>query len=190
MIEERRCLPLHTRVLIGLVIGLVSGIIVQAVYGAEHEGVQNFVKNYAYPVGQVFLRMIFMIVVPLLFAALVLGVMEIGDAKRVGRVGIRALVLTIVLSSIAVLIGLFAVNTFKPGAGIPDEKRQTLIATYSNNEAAQKTIEQSGSISRFPTSASTSSNPPSPASAAAASAQNSRPITDAASASARSESAR
>ena len=144
MIEERRGLPLHTRVLIGLVIGLVSGIIVQAVYGAEHEGVQNFVKNYAYPVGQVFLRMIFMIVVPLLYAALVLGVMEIGDAKRVGRVGIRALVLTIVLSSIAVLIGLFAVNTFKPGAGIPDEKRQTLIATYSNNEAAQKTIEQSG----------------------------------------------
>jgi DAACS family dicarboxylate/amino acid:cation (Na+ or H+) symporter len=144
MIEERRGMPLHTRILIGLVIGLVAGILAQAIFGAENEGVQNFVKNYAYPVGQVFLRMIFMIVVPLLFAALVLGVMEIGDARRVGRVGIRSLILTIVLSTIAVIIGLLAVNTVRPGDGIPDDRREALVATYSGDEASKKTIEQSG----------------------------------------------
>jgi len=143
MIEERRGMPLHTKVLIGLAVGLVAGILCQAAYGADNEVVQSIVKNYAYPVGQVFLRMIFMIVVPLLFAALVLGVMEIGDARKVGRVGVRALILTVLLSSIAVGIGLLAVNTVRPGDGIPEERREQLMATYGS-EAAQKTAEQAG----------------------------------------------
>ena len=142
MIEERQKMPLHTRVLIGLAIGLIAGIICQAAFGPDNEVVQNIVKNYAYPIGQIFLRMIFMIVVPLLFAALVLGVMEIGDARKVGRVGVRALLLTIVLSSIAVCIGLLAVNIVRPGDGIPEERRELLMATYGN-EDAQKTIAQS-----------------------------------------------
>ncbi|MDQ2986476.1 MAG: dicarboxylate/amino acid:cation symporter, partial [Armatimonadota bacterium] len=136
-------MPLHTKILLGLAVGLIAGIICQAAFGADNEVVQNIVKNYAYPVGQVFLRMIFMIVVPLLFAALVLGVMEIGDARKVGRVGVRALVLTIILSSIAVGIGLLAVNTVRPGDGIPEARREQLMATYGN-EDAQKTAAQAG----------------------------------------------
>jgi DAACS family dicarboxylate/amino acid:cation (Na+ or H+) symporter len=142
MIEQRRSLPLHTKVLLGLAVGIIAGVICQAIFGPDNEALQTFVKNYAYPVGQVFLRMIFMIVVPLLFAALVLGVMEIGDARKVGRVGLRALLLTFILSTIAVVIGLLAVNLVKPGAGISQERRAALMSAYGN-EDAQKSIAQS-----------------------------------------------
>jgi DAACS family dicarboxylate/amino acid:cation (Na+ or H+) symporter len=87
--------------------------------------------------------MIFMVVVPLLFSALVLGVCEIGDAKRVGRVGVRSLILTVILSSIAVLLGLLIVNTIRPGDGIDEQKRAQLMATYGDPTAASKSIEQS-----------------------------------------------
>lgn len=136
-------MKLHTKVLIGLVIGLVLGLIAQAWLGSDSEVLKNVVQNYSYPLGQVFLRMIFMVVVPLLFAALVLGVSEIGDAQRVGRIGIRALILTIILSSIAVVLGILLVNTFKPGEGIDPERRASLVATYSDAAGAQRTIEQS-----------------------------------------------
>jgi DAACS family dicarboxylate/amino acid:cation (Na+ or H+) symporter len=143
MPDSKRQVPLHTKVLIGLVVGLVAGLVCQGVLGSDNQSLAGFVKNVTYPVGQVFLRMIFMVVVPLLFSALVLGVAEIGDAKAVGRVGVRSLALTLVLSTIAVLIGLVLVNTFRPGDGVDAAKRAQLVATYANPSKAQESIEQS-----------------------------------------------
>ena len=82
-----------------------------------------------------------MVVVPLLFSALVLGVSEIGEAKRFGRVGLRSLLMTVLLSGIAVVIGLAVVNVFRPGERIPPEQRQTLIAQYRDPKAAAKNLD-------------------------------------------------
>jgi DAACS family dicarboxylate/amino acid:cation (Na+ or H+) symporter len=134
-------MPLHTRIFLGLLLGAVAGGIAQAVLGAGDPGLQAFVKNVAQPVGQVFLRLIFMIVVPLLFSALALGVSEIGDAKKVGRVGVRALAMTVLLSGLAVGLGLLVVNVVQPGVGIDPERRENLMAVYGDATTAAKRVE-------------------------------------------------
>lgn len=142
MTETKRRLPLHTKIFIGLLIGLVTGIACQIlVPEADKDGLKKISETWIQPVGQLFLRMIFMVVVPLLFSALVMGVAEIGEGKRIGRIGIRSLMMTILLSGLAVLLGLAMVNIFRPGDGISPEKRSELIASYSNDSAAKKNLE-------------------------------------------------
>ena len=136
-------MALHTKILLALVLGAFAGLIAQASLGTDHEGLIAFVKNVAQPIGKIFLNLIFMIVVPLLFSALVLGVADIGDAAKVGKIGLKALVWTVVLSSIAVGLGLFAVNTFRPGDGIDPAMREKLVSTMKTSADAKKNVEQS-----------------------------------------------
>ncbi len=78
--------------------------------------------NVTGPIGQLFLRLLFMLVVPMIFSALVMGVADL-ELRHLGRLGARALGYTVVISSIAVLIGLGLVNVFRPGEGMSDEVR-------------------------------------------------------------------
>lgn len=105
------------------------------------------VEDFADPVGKVFLRLIFMVVVPLVFSALVLGVVGFGDVRRLGRVGLRTLAFTVALSLTAVAIGVTLVNTLKPGASLSPEKREALRAEYSGGaEALVQKARQAKSI--------------------------------------------
>jgi len=136
-------MALHNKILLGLVLGAIAGVACQIWLGADSAALKDFVKGYAQPVGRIFLNMIFMIVVPLLFSALVLGVADIGDARKVGRIGVRALALTVLLSGIAVGIGMGGVNLVKPGEGLAPEERARLTALYTDNTDAQKKVEDS-----------------------------------------------
>jgi DAACS family dicarboxylate/amino acid:cation (Na+ or H+) symporter len=80
----------------------------------------------AQPVGQIFLRLLFMLVVPLLFSALVLGVTGLGDLRHLGRVGAKTLAYTVFVSTIAVLLGVTLVNLLRPGDGISPEMKARL----------------------------------------------------------------
>ena len=80
-----------------------------------------FIQYVTQPVGQVFLRLLFMLVVPLVFSALALGVAGLGDLRHVGRVGVKTLAYTVVVSAIAVFLGIFLVNVLRPGEGISEE---------------------------------------------------------------------
>jgi dicarboxylate/amino acid:cation (Na+ or H+) symporter, DAACS family len=93
------------------------------------------VTNVTALLGQLFLRLLLMLVVPLLFAALVTGVCEL-DLRSIGRLGLRTLGYTVVVSSIAVLIGLFLVNTIKPGTRLSDEAITALVNKGSAVKAA------------------------------------------------------
>lgn len=126
-------LPLHTKILFGLLIGLISGLVVNSLYPAN-QNVQWFVSNIAYPAGQIFLRMIFMIVIPLIFTAIVLGVADFKDIHKIGRVGIKSLLFTVVITAVSVLIGIALVNLIQPGANILAEDRNSLLQTLSNNQ--------------------------------------------------------
>ncbi|HET6981543.1 MAG TPA: dicarboxylate/amino acid:cation symporter, partial [Myxococcaceae bacterium] len=83
---------------------------------------QWILTNVTGPIGQIFLRLLFMLVVPMIFSALVMGVADL-ELRHLGRLGVRALGYTVVISSIAVLIGLVLVNVFRPGEGMSDEVR-------------------------------------------------------------------
>lgn len=124
--------PLHTKIIIGLLVGLVAGLIVNSL-SPGNQNVEWFVSNIAYPAGQVFLRMIFMIVIPLIFTAIVLGVADFKDIHKIGRVGIKSLLFTVVITTVSVLIGIVLVNLVQPGANILAEDRDSLLQTLSNN---------------------------------------------------------
>ncbi|MEQ1934254.1 MAG: dicarboxylate/amino acid:cation symporter, partial [Fimbriimonadaceae bacterium] len=97
-----------------LVLGAIAGAIAQSQWGGT-DALKSWQDNLFSPLGAIFMNLIFMVVVPLLFAALVLGVAELGDARKFGRIGVRSLFLTIILSGIAVLLGLGLVNLVRPG---------------------------------------------------------------------------
>ena len=124
---KRGGLALHWLMLIGFAVGLGGGLIVNLTLGADTGWVVWLTDNVTGPLGQIFLRLLFMMVIPLLFSALVVGVAEMGDLSSLGRAGIKTLFLTILVSSIAVVIGLVMVNVFQPGRGVDPVLAQQLL---------------------------------------------------------------
>src|SRR5262245_41539396 len=126
----RRRWPLHTRILLGLVVGLAAGLAVNALLagadGEAHPCVEWVVKQVTDPIGELFLRLLQMIVVPLVFASLVVGVAAIGDVRKLGRVGLKSFAYTFVISAISVLIGLGLANGIRPGDHLSPETRKRL----------------------------------------------------------------
>ncbi|MDT9597700.1 dicarboxylate/amino acid:cation symporter [Sphingosinicella rhizophila] len=113
--------------LIGFVVGLSAGLFVHMVF-PDARWVDNIITYVTGPVGQIFLRLLFMLVIPLLFSALVVGIAEMGDIRSLRRVGVKTLVYTIAISSVAVIIALASVNLLQPGAGVDPALAQTLLA--------------------------------------------------------------
>lgn len=123
----------HQKMLLGISVGAAAGLVCNAVFGSA-DWLTWLVEHVTNPLGQIFIRLLLMLVVPLLFSALVVGVAEL-DLKQVGRLGARTLGYTVVFSVISVLIGLLLVNTLRPGDGLSDEAR-ALARTGTTIKAA------------------------------------------------------
>ena len=121
-------LQLHWKMLIGFVAGLALGLVAHYVSGADATWVKWLTTYVTQPAGTLFLRLIFMLVIPLLFSALIIGVAEMGDVRSLGRVGWKTLGYTIIASGIAVVLGLVLVNWLKPGAGVDPAAAQAMLA--------------------------------------------------------------
>jgi DAACS family dicarboxylate/amino acid:cation (Na+ or H+) symporter len=122
--------------------GLALGLFARLMLEGDPQTLTWLVKNVATPLGQMFMNSVFMAVVPLVVAALTLGVAEVGDVGRVGRMGLRTLGLTVLFSSLAVAIGLAAVNLTQPGLGLGPAEREALLASIGGTEATQQAVTQ------------------------------------------------
>jgi len=130
-------MKLHTKILLGLLIGAAIGVTANLTLGGQHplvEGVNHYLAN---PVGQIFLRMLFMIVIPLVFASIALGVAGLGDIRRVGRVGGKAIGYFFFSTALAATLGLFLVNTIRPGDRLDPEVREELVAMYATDASGR-----------------------------------------------------
>ncbi|MCL6097245.1 MAG: dicarboxylate/amino acid:cation symporter [Bacteroidetes bacterium] len=136
---KKKTFPLHTKILIGLIVGLVLGLIANIFLNGNEE-IKWIVSNVAYPIGQLFLRLIFMIIIPLIFTAIVLGVADFKDLKKIGRVGVKVLLFTVVITTFSVIIGMGMVNFIHPGSGISEESRLTMMQVLTNNQAVSGII--------------------------------------------------
>lgn len=136
--SKRRRIPLHTKILLGLVIGAVAGI-VSNLYARDSSALAWVVDNVAQPIGQIFLRLLFMVVVPLVFASVTMGIASLGDLRRIGRVGVKTLLLFLATTAIAVCLGLLLVNLIQPGAALDPAIRTALMAEYSA-QAGEKVV--------------------------------------------------
>ncbi len=131
MAITKRGAPLHLLMLAGFAAGLIGGLWVNLSVGGDAAWVQWVTASVTGPIGQIFLGLLFMLVLPLLFSAIVIGVTEMGDLSALGRVGWKTLLLTVVVSAIAVVIGLGLVNYFRPGEGVDRALAQDLLAQYA-----------------------------------------------------------
>ncbi|WP_413368362.1 cation:dicarboxylate symporter family transporter [Lysinibacillus sp. 3P01SB] len=123
-------ISLASQILIGLVLGIAVGAIF---YGNEN------VQTYLQPIGDIFLHLIKMIVVPIIISTLIVGVAGTGDMKQLGRLGGKTLIYFEVITTIAIIVGLFAGNFFQPGAGIDmNELTKTDISSYVETSEAQE----------------------------------------------------
>jgi Na+/H+-dicarboxylate symporter len=140
-VVEKRRLPLHWKIAIGFVAGLLLGMVAYYAAGADAPWVRAFTEYVTQPFSTLFLSLIFMLIVPLLFSALVVGVTEMGDIRALGRIGWRTLAYTVLLSGIAVVLGLLLVNLFRPGAGVDQALAQQLLGEGA--ERAQAIVKDS-----------------------------------------------
>jgi len=145
-----RGVKLQWQMLIGFVTGLVLGLIV---YSTQRNAAWvDIVTTYVtQPIGQIFLRLIFMLVIPLLFSALVVGISEMGEVRSLKRVGLRTLFYTIIVSAIAVAVSLAVVNIFKPGAGVDRQAAAEMLAGQADRagEIVKTGVEQPSGVDAF-----------------------------------------
>lgn len=129
-------MKLHSKIALGLVAGaLVGGAANAAFPDAPWLGWVS--ANVAYPVGQVFLRLLLMTVVPIVFTSIALGVAGIGDLRTLGRLGGRTLGYFLASTLLAAVIGLTLVNVVRPGDGLDDATRVELMERFSDASVAQ-----------------------------------------------------
>ncbi|HEX2219011.1 MAG TPA: dicarboxylate/amino acid:cation symporter [Gemmatimonadales bacterium] len=136
--EPRRRVALHTKILLALVLGAAAGV-ASNIYAGDSATLSWVTDNVAQPVGQIFLRLLFMVVVPLVFASVTLGVASLGDLRRIGRVGTKTLLIFLATTAVAVVVGLLLVNLIRPGESLDPAIRTALMAEYSS-EAGEKVV--------------------------------------------------
>ena len=101
-----------------ILIALVLGIIVGAVLHNQPEDREWLVNNILSPAGDIFIHLIKMIVVPIVISSLIVGIAGVGDAKKLGRIGLKTIVYFEVITTVAIVVGITLANVFKPGTGI------------------------------------------------------------------------
>jgi DAACS family dicarboxylate/amino acid:cation (Na+ or H+) symporter len=144
---------LHTKILLGLALGAAAGVSVNFAAGGEVAHAARLLQENAPadslaalppaalwaeranhyvmgPAGQIFLRMLFMVVIPLVFASLTLGVAGLGDVRHVGKVGSKTLLYFLATTAVAATIGLILVNVIRPGEGLSQAVRESLMQTF------------------------------------------------------------
>jgi DAACS family dicarboxylate/amino acid:cation (Na+ or H+) symporter len=130
-------MKLHTKILLGLLVGAVLGVLANQTLGADHQTVRWINEYIAGPAGQIFLRLLFMIVMPLVFASIALGVAGLGDIRRVGRVGGKAIGYFFATTALAATLGLIVVNIAKPWEQVTPETRQELLTRFAGDAATK-----------------------------------------------------
>lgn len=123
----KKKIPLWLKIILGMILGVVWGLI------AVSFGLEKFTSDWVKPWGTIFIKMLKLIAVPLIFISLVKGITSLTDVSKLTRIGIKTLSFFIITTIISVLIGLFLVNTFRPGDTFPEQKRTEFQMMHQQN---------------------------------------------------------
>lgn len=118
---------LPARMFAGLLGGAALGTLANA-GASESAALAWLLETVVEPAGAIFLRLLFMLVIPLVVSALALAVAGLGDLRHLGRIGLRTLAYTVAVSALAVAIGITLVNLLRPGEGLSPALRERLAA--------------------------------------------------------------
>ncbi len=129
----------HNKILIGLGLGAVAGVVANTLTQdspAAKETLGIAIDSVAHPIGQIFLRLLFVVVMPLVFASIVVGVASLGDLRRLGKMGAKTLFFFVLTSGASAVLGIFAMGAVKPGAGFGEETVAELQRKYAGDVAS------------------------------------------------------
>ncbi|PQB07018.1 dicarboxylate/amino acid:cation symporter [Polaribacter filamentus] len=130
-------MALHWKILIGMVTGILFGLGMISVDGGA-----VFVSNWINPFGNIFVKLLKLIAVPLIIASLVKGISDLKDISKFKNIGLRTISIYIGTTVIAITIGLLLVNLVKPGDGISEETINKLTETYANSGGVQSKLQE------------------------------------------------
>jgi len=119
----------HTKIFIGLITGATAGVLSNFLF-PDSPIIQFFQTYITDPLGKIFLNFLIMMVIPLVFASLSLGVAQIGDLKKLGKIGFKTISYFIVVTTVAVIIGLLLVNIIRPGDYLPATTKTQLMDSF------------------------------------------------------------
>ena len=125
-------IALHWKILIGMALGVVYGLVLSFVDGGG-----DFIGDFIKPFGTIFINLLKLIAIPLILASLIKGVSDLKDISKLSQMGGRTILTYVATTLIAVTIGLILVNTIQPGKSISVETRQELVEAYAT-DADQK----------------------------------------------------
>ena len=125
-------LALHWKIIIGMVSGVLFGVIFsQITWGSI------FISNWIKPFGTIFINLLKLIAMPLILGSLIKGVSDLKDISKLSKIGGRTIIIYLCTTVLAVIIGLFLVNTISPGKSISEKTRNELMSSYKS-DAAEK----------------------------------------------------
>lgn len=127
----KRTFPLHIQILVGLILGVVYGAAVSLLVESPAQ-IQQFTSDWIAPFGQIFVKSLKLIAVPLVLFSLVNGITSLNDISRLGKIGGKTIGMYLLTTVIAVSCGLIMVNIFKPWEAINGETAKEIIHTFSN----------------------------------------------------------
>ncbi|WP_370392549.1 dicarboxylate/amino acid:cation symporter [uncultured Winogradskyella sp.] len=120
-------IPLHWKIIIGMLLGIIFGFIMNAVSG------QKFVADWIAPFGTIFINLLKLIAVPLILASLIKGISDLKDISKIRDMGLRTISIYIGTTMVAIVIGLSIVNLVKPGTGMPADTIENIKLKYEND---------------------------------------------------------
>ena len=122
-------LALHWKILIGMVLGIAFGFLMNSV-----EGGKGFVTDWIKPFGTIFINLLKLIAVPLILASLIKGISDLKDISKIKKMGMRTIVIYVFTTVVAIVIGLSIVNVFKPGVGMSADTIEKIKIKYEKSE--------------------------------------------------------
>ena len=121
-------LALHWKILIGMILGIVFGFIMNTIDGGK-----EFVTDWIKPFGTIFINLLKLIAVPLILASLIKGISDLKDISKIKTMGFRTMVIYMLTTVVAIVIGLGIVNIVKPGSGMSAETIEKIKSKYETS---------------------------------------------------------
>ena len=137
--KEKKKLGLTSQIFVGLIVGAIFGIILNYFVPKGMIRDDIIINGVLYVVGQGFIRLMQMLVVPLVLCSLVCGSMAIGDTKKLGNVGVRTLLFYLATTAIAITVALLVGNVINPGIGLDTSRIEVASSTTQSVEATNFT---------------------------------------------------
>lgn len=120
-----RKLPLHTKIMIAILLGFIFALL-----STRIEGGKAFVQDFIAPFGVIFINLLKLIAIPLIFVAVIKGISDLKDTRALSKIGLKTLVIFLISAIVAVLIGVGGANLLKPGNNISDDTKEKITAVY------------------------------------------------------------